>query len=239
MKINGLQKLTLLDFPGHVACTVFLAGCNLRCPFCHNSDLLTAEAEAVMDDASLLTFLKSRQGLLEGVAFTGGEPLMRAGLPELMEKIRALGYPVKLDTNGCFPDRLKDVVRAGLVDYVAMDIKNSKERYAVTVGFDDGEDTGEAAFDLAPVEESVRFLLEGTVDYEFRTTTVNELHDEDSFRGIGAWIAGARRYYLQPFTDRDTVLYAGLTTPQPETLERYRSIVAPFVREVHIRGELD
>ena len=231
MKINGLQKLTLLDFPGHVACTVFLAGCNLRCPFCHNSDLLTADADVLMESDELLSFLKKRQGLLEGVAFTGGEPLLRAGLPELMEKIRDLGYPIKLDTNGSFPDRLKAIVSAGLVEYVAMDIKNSRDRYPETVGVED--------WDPSPIDESIEYLLSGPVDYEFRTTTVEQLHDADSFVGIGEWIRGARRYFIQPFTDRDTVLFAGFTQPEPETLHKYRDIVAPYVQEVHIRGELD
>ena len=234
MKINGLQKLTLLDFPGHVACTVFLAGCNLRCPFCHNSDLLTAEAEAVMDDRELISFLKKRQGLLEGVAFTGGEPLLRAGLPELMAEIKALGYPVKLDTNGTFPDRLKEVVGNGLVDYVAMDVKNDRERYAVTVGFNDPDFAG--AFDLSLIEESVSYLLSRPVDYEFRTTVVREFHDAESFKGIGEWIRGADNYYLQPFIDRDSVIFSGLTTPDKTELEEYLSIVKPYVNRAEIRG---
>ena len=151
MTIHGLQKLTLLDFPGRVACTVFLAGCNLRCPFCHNSELLdAAAAEPVMDDAALLDFLKKRQGMLDGVAFTGGEPLLRADLPELMARVRDLGYAVKLDTNGCFPDALARVLDAHLADYVAMDVKNSPARYAETCGVEE--------FDMAPVYASIALL---------------------------------------------------------------------------------
>ena len=173
MNINGLQKLTLLDYPGKVACTVFLAGCNLRCPFCHNSELLDASAETVMDDAGLLDFLKKRRGMLDGVAFTGGEPLLRPELPELLRRIRALGYSVKLDTNGTLPAALERVLAADLVDYVAMDVKNSPERYAETCGVE--------TMDLAPVYASIDLLRSGAADYEFRTTVVSELHDEASF----------------------------------------------------------
>ena len=134
MRIQGLQKLTLLDYPGRTACTIFLSGCNFRCPFCHNAPLLTAADEDGMDEDELLAFLKKRQGLLDGVAVTGGEPLLRPDLPQLLEKIKALGYVIKLDTNGAFPERLEAVVCAGLADYVAMDIKNSPARYAETAG---------------------------------------------------------------------------------------------------------
>ena len=228
MKIHGLQKLTLLDFPGHTACTVFLAGCDLRCPFCHNADLLDASAEAVMDDAELLAFLEKRQGLLDGVAFTGGEPLLRRDLPDLMERVRRLGYKVKLDTNGCHPGALRTMLDRGLVDYVAMDIKNSPERYAETAGV--------ASVDLDKVSESIALLMERAPDYEFRTTVVAQLHDEDSFRGIGPWIRGASRYFLQAFTDRDSVPFAGFSAPSAEDMARYADTLRPFVPTVSLRG---
>lgn len=228
MKIHGLQKMTLLDYPGRVACTVFLGGCDFRCPFCHNAELLDAGAPAVMEDAELLAFLEKRRGLLDGVAITGGEPLLRSGIYELLSAIRALGYPVKLDTNGNHPAKLKELVAAGLVDYVAMDVKNSPARYAETVGL--------ASFDMTGVRESIEFLLEGTVDYEFRTTVVRELHDESSFEEIGKLIRGAKRYFLQSFTDRDTVLFAGLHAPEKEALLRYAEIVRPYVKSVEVRG---
>ena len=161
MDIHGLQKLTLLDFPGHVACTVFLAGCDFRCPFCHNGGLVLGGMEPVMDDAGLLDFLRRRQGLLDGVAVTGGEPLLRPDLPPLLRAVKDLGYAVKLDTNGSHPAALRSLVEEGLVDYVAMDIKNSPEQYGETVGLPD--------FDLTPVRESAAWLLSGAVDYEFRT----------------------------------------------------------------------
>ena len=229
MKIHGLQKMTLLDFPGKVACTVFLGGCDLRCPFCHNAELIDGTAPAVMEEEELLAFLKKRQGLLEGVAITGGEPLLRGTeLAELFGKIRDLGYPVKLDTNGTHPDRLKTLLDAGLVSYVAMDIKNSPEKYAVTCGM--------KAMDLAPVRESVSLLMEGRTDYEFRTTTVAELHDAESFRKIGEWIAGAKRYFLQKFTDRDTVPFEGFHAPSDEEMKQYRDIVRQTVPAAELRG---
>lgn len=229
MDIHGLQKLTLLDYPGKVACTVFLGGCNLRCPFCHNSELLDMHtAEPVMDDAQLLRFLEGRRGILEGVCFTGGEPLLRPELPELFKAIKAMGYPIKLDTNGCYPARLAALTEEGLVDYVAMDIKNSPARYAATCGLE--------KMDLTPIYESINLLRSGTADYEFRTTVVDELHDENSFRDIAELISGAKRYFLQPFTDRDTVAFAGLHAPSAAQLAQYLDIVRPHVGEVALRG---
>ena len=231
MNIHGLQKLTLLDFPGRVACTVFLAGCNLRCPFCHNSELLDAgAAEPVMDDAGLLAFLKKRQGMLDGVAFTGGEPLLRPELPELMRRVRALGFAVKLDTNGFFPAALERVLAEGLADYVAMDVKNSPERYAETCGV--------PSVDMANIYASIDLLRAGAADYEFRTTVVAELHDEASFAAIGPMIAGAKRYFLQPFHDRDSVMFAGFHAPDSEKLRAFADSVRPFAGAVEVRGDV-
>ena len=228
MKIHGLQKMTLLDFPGRVACTVFFGGCDMRCPFCHNAELLDGSAPPVMSEDELMQFLKKRQGLLDGVAFTGGEPLLQKDLPELAARIRELGYPVKLDTNGTHPDILRRMIRDGLVQYVAMDIKNSPERYAEAAGL--------VTLDLAPVRDSVSLLLEGTVEYEFRTTAVAELHDDSSFEQIARWIRGARHYYLQRFTDRDTVPFEGLHAPTAEQMEHWADIVRPFVPATALRG---
>ncbi len=228
MNIHGLQKMTLLDFPGTVACTVFLGGCDFRCPYCHNAELLDPDFPPLMDEGELLAFLRKRQGLLDGVCFTGGEPLLRPELPGLMKQIRALGYKIKLDTNGSQPDRLKSILDAGLVDYVAMDIKNSPARYAETIG--------RSRFDLAPIRASVRLLMEGSTDYEFRTTVVAELHDEADFRAIGQWIAGAKRYFLQPYTDRETVPTAGLSAPSEARLDRFLSIAREYVPETQLRG---
>ena len=228
MKIHGLQKMTLLDFPGKVACTVFLGGCDMRCPFCHNAELIDGTAPAVMEEEELLAFLKKRTGLLEGVAITGGEPLLRDDTITLAEKIRDLGYPLKLDTNGTHPDRLRKILDRDLAAYVAMDIKNSPDRYAVTAGLE--------KLDLAPVRESVSLLMEGRTDYEFRTTVVAELHDADSFRGIGEWIRGARRYYLQKFTDRDTGPFSGFHAPEDVKMREYAAIAREYVPSAEIRG---
>ena len=229
MKIHGLQKMTLLDFPGRVACTVFLGGCDLRCPFCHNAELIDGTAPAVMESNGLLDFLKKRQGLLDGVAVTGGEPLLRGKeLAELAEKIRELGYPLKLDTNGTHPERLRELIDRGLVQYVAMDIKNSPERYAQTCGLE--------TMDLGPVRESAALLMEGRTAYEFRTTVVAELHDEESFRGIGEWIAGAQQYFLQKFTDRETVPFEGFHAPADAEMKQYKEIMKAYVENTELRG---
>lgn len=228
MRIQGLQKLTLLDYPGRTACTVFLSGCNFRCPFCHNAPLLQGDTGDAMDEDALLMFLKKRQGVLDGVAVTGGEPLLRQELPALLEKIKALGYAIKLDTNGAFPEQLKAVVCAGLADYVAMDIKNSPARYAETAGV--------PGLALTPIFRSVSFLLRGTVDYEFRTTAVAELHDDASFVQLGDWLAGAERYFIQCFEPRETVLKAELHAPAPEQLRHWAELVRPKIPNVALHG---
>lgn len=228
MNLFGLQKMTLLDFPGHVACTVFLGGCDFRCPFCHNYELVDGTARPVMKDADFFDFLGRRQGLLDGVAITGGEPCLHPDLPDFMRRIREMGFMVKLDTNGVHPGLLGAILREGLADYVAMDIKNSPDRYAEAAGL--------PSIDLSPVRESVRLLMEGPTDYEFRTTVVDELHGEADFHAIGSWIAGARRYFLQPFADRESVPYGGLHAPDRDKLHTYARIMRLYVPDCAIRG---
>lgn len=229
MKLAGLQKLTLLDFPGHVACTVFTAGCNLRCPFCHNSELVLPERKPLlMDEEDFFSFLKKRTGILEGVCVTGGEPLLQQDIADFLHRIKGLGFSVKLDTNGCFPTVLRSLVKEGLVDFVAMDIKNSPARYGQTAGIPD--------FDLTPIQESVAFLLSGTVDYEFRTTVAAQFHDEASFRDIARWIAGAKRYALQEFKDSGDILTGGLTPCSPEQMQVFLSILKPHIPGAFLRG---
>lgn len=228
MIIHGLQKMTLLDYPGRVACTVFFGGCDMRCPFCHNAELLDGKAPPVMNDDELLSFLKKRQGLLDGVAITGGEPTLQKDLPDMARRIRELGYDIKLDTNGLHPDVLGRMIREGLVQYVAMDIKNSQERYADTAGLKE--------MDLAPVRESVSLLMEGRTEYEFRTTVVAELHDDRSFSGIGKWIKGAAHYYLQKFTDRETVPFEGLHAPTDDQMRKWAEMLRPDIPAVELRG---
>ena len=228
MKLYGLQKMTLLDFPGHVACTVFLSGCGLRCPFCHNFELAEGKAPAVMEDGEFLSFLGKRKGLLDGVAVTGGEPCLSPGLPDFLSEIKKLGFAVKLDTNGFHPDALGEILGAGLADYVAMDIKNSPEKYAVT--------SGRETLDLTPVYESISLIMGSGIPYEFRTTVVRELHEPEDFRGAGQMVRGAERFFLQAFTDRDTVPFAGFHAPEKEMLQKSAEILRNYVNRVELRG---
>ena len=228
MKIHGLQKMTLLDFPGHVACTVFLGGCDFRCPFCHNFELVDGTAEPLMDEGEFFSFLEKRRGLLDGVAVTGGEPCLHKDLPELMKKIRALGFGVKLDTNGYHPELLHSVLDAGLVDYVAMDIKNSPEKYAATCGLESVE--------LSPIRESISVIMESGVDYEFRTTVIDEFHEASDFDAVGEMIRGAKKYFIQPFADRDSVPFGNLHAPSREKLAEFEATAKKYVGFVSIRG---
>ena len=232
--IAGLQKMTLLDYPGKVACTVFLQGCNFRCPFCHNSPLLGQPEQSLIPTEELLAFLKKRQGLLDGVCITGGEPTLHKALPELLRQIKNLGFLVKLDTNGYRPEILKSLVTQGLVDYVAMDIKNCPARYAETAGIAD--------LDISKIEESMAFLMTGALDYEFRTTVVQEFHTQKDIAEMGQWFRKlspenvVKKYFLQPYTDRDSVLCAGLHTPEKADLLAFQAVISLCVREARIRG---
>ena len=228
MKLHGIQKMTLLDFPGVVSCTIFLGGCDFRCPFCHNFELIDGTAQPVMDDDELIAFLKSRKALLDGVAITGGEPCLHPDLPELMRRIRAEGYKVKLDTNGYHPERLKSILEEGLADYVAMDIKNSEEKYALTCGVD--------TIDMDKIRQSISLLMNGSTDYEFRTTVIHEFHEDEDFRKMGEWIKGAKRYFLQRFTDRDSVPYGNLSAPSFDDMHRYAAIASEYVADTQLRG---
>lgn len=228
MKLHGIQKMTLLDFPGCVSCTVFLGGCDFRCPFCHNFELIDGTMKPTMDDDELIKFLESRKGLLEGVAITGGEPLMHKDLPELIKRIKDTGYRVKLDTNGYHPELLKEILGSGMVEYVAMDIKNSPEKYAMTCGVE--------SIDLDKIYESISLLKNGKTEYEFRTTVVDELHEESDFHKIGEMIKGARRYFLQRFTDRDSVPYGNLTAPSFDKMHKLAEISRIYVPKTELRG---
>ena len=235
MKIVGLQKLTLLDYPGRVACTVFLGGCNFRCPFCHNSQLLEGEQTPVMTVESLLTFLEKRRGVLDGVCITGGEPTLHPDLPDLLRQIRSFGYAIKLDTNGYRPEVLKTLVGEGLVDRVAMDVKNSPDRYGQTVGLE--------KIDLNKIEESISFLMTGAADYELRTTVVLPMHDEQAIQDMARWLldlGGGHKslcHFVQPFVDRDTVLMSGLAAPDDEMLAKFVEILGQCSEKVELRGK--
>ncbi len=230
MFISGLQKLTLLDYPGRVACTVFTGGCNFRCPFCHNAPLVLPEQLTQdTDEEQVLSYLKKRVGVLDGVAVTGGEPLLHKDIGAFLAKVKALGYSVKLDTNGSFPELLMELVKEGLVDRVAMDIKNSPELYAHTVGLE--------KLDMGPIERSKDFLLSGSVDYEFRTTVVKGLHTRESLRGAAQWIKGAKEYYLQQFKDSGSVLdIEGLDAFSEKEMHALAEGLRDLVPSVQVRG---
>ena len=211
MFIAGMQKLTLLDFPGVVACTLFTAGCNFRCPWCHNAGLVLPDemSDRLIESEEVLSFLEKRKGILDGVCVTGGEPLLQAKLPYFLRRVKGLGYRVKLDTNGSFPERLEALVRENLVDRVAMDIKNGPSRYAETVG--------RKNLDLSAVTASKDFLLSDPVDYEFRTTVVRGLHTEESLLEAADWIAGAKQWFLQQFKDSGSLIHGEAAPKQALT----------------------
>ncbi len=232
MLVAGLQKLTLLDYPGQVACTVFTGGCNFRCPYCHNASLVLPERIEEEDGgaAAVLEFLERRRGILDGVAVSGGEPLLQSDIAEFLRAVRAMGYKIKLDTNGSFPDRLRAIVEEGLVDRVAMDVKNAPELYAKTVGA--------PLLDIAAIERSKEFLLRGgAVDYEFRTTLVRGLHTSESVRAAAEWIAGAKEWYLQQYRDSGDLIAAdGLEAFSDDEMRAMADLARPYVPSVLLRG---
>lgn len=229
MKIMGLQKLTLLDFPEHMACTVFTGGCNFRCPFCHNAGLVTAtDYESVINENEFFDFLKKRQGILDGVCITGGEPTLQPDLENFILKIRALGYAVKLDTNGFLPDRLISLADRGLIDYVAMDIKSSPKGYSLATGIKD--------FDIAPIKRSVEFLLKGNIKFEFRTTVVRELHTEQDILDIAKWLKGSEQYYLQKFEDSGNLITNGLHGYDENEMRTLLNLLKTYLPNAQIRG---
>lgn len=231
MKVTGIQKLTLLDYPGVVACTVFTAGCNFRCPFCHNAMLVLPEQidDECLTDDEVFGFLKKRRGVLDGVAVTGGEPLLHADMPEFLARVKELGYKIKLDTNGSNPELLSEIIKNKLVDRVAMDIKNAPEEYARTIGLE--------SFDIAPVERSKEMLLSGETDYEFRTTVVKGIHTKESLIGAAKWIEGAKEYYLQQFKDSgNLILPDGLSAYDEKQMHTLADAVRDYVPTVEVRG---
>lgn len=226
----GLQKLTLLDYPGVVACTVFCCGCNFRCPFCHNGSLvLGKDAGLELDFASMLEFLEKRRGILEGVCFTGGEFLMHADAIDAVSAAKALGYKVKVDTNGSFPEALAELIDSGSADYIAMDIKNSPQKYAATCGRNDV---------LEKVKASVELLKQGNVDFEFRTTVTGSLHELADFEDIGKWICGAEKYFLQPFVESEDILdKSGDFKVSGKFVDDALDVVRRYVPGAAIRGK--
>lgn len=229
MKIYGLNKTTLLDYPGKVAATIFLGGCNFRCPFCQNSSLvLNPSAQPEIPVKEVLSFLKKRKGILDGVCITGGEPTLSPDLPELLQEIRTLGYPIKLDTNGTHPDLLKTLTEQNLIQMTAVDIKACPDNYPALCGLVHPE--------LDAVKETVEFLKNGTLDYEFRTTVIRELHSEKDFIEISQWLTGAKAYYLQAYRDSEEVLQPGFSSYTRKELEHFREILKRTIPLVELRG---
>ena len=228
MKIHGLQKMTLLDYPSKVAATVFLGGCDFCCPFCHNYELVDGTAAPVMDDTELFSFLEKRKGLLDGVVITGGEPCLHSSLTDLITHIKNMGFLVKLDTNGYHPEIVRNLLSANLIDYIAMDIKNSREKYAIT--------SGKKNIDTSILSESIDIIMNSGIDYEFRTTAIKELHSAEDFDEIGKWIQDARAYYIQQFTERDTVPDKSLTSPTESDMNAYLTAVKKHVPNSYLRG---
>lgn len=230
IKISGIQKLTLLDFPEHTACTLFVPSCNFRCPYCHNSELLGRDV-LFYDESEIFDFLKKRAGVLEGVCITGGEPTLYSDLDRFLRDVKRLGYKIKLDTNGYIPDKLESLINDGLLDYIAMDIKNAPDRYAETVGLPPER------FDIAPVLRSIGLIMDSHLPYEFRTTVIAELFDVYSMEDAAKTIAGAEKYFLQYFVMRDTVPDKSLSAPTEEVMREYLRVVRKHVPTAMIRGE--
>ncbi len=228
LNIQGLQKTTLLDYPGCVAATVFMGGCNMRCPFCHNMNLVTTGDAPLYTDEDIFGFLRSRQGILDGVCITGGEPTLTSELPSFISRIRELGFKVKLDTNGTNPQMLRQLLSDGLVDYVAMDIKSSLSSYERACGID--------GIRTDPVKESIDMLIGGSREYEFRTTCVRELLSDEIIKEIGILLKGASRYFLQGYVESEYVPDKTLHPVEKETLLRYRQELMSSIKTVELRG---
>ena len=227
MKIGGIMNLTLLDYPDKVACTVFTVGCNFRCPFCHNAKLVCGNGGKQITESEVLAFLKKRRGVLEGMCLTGGEPLIQQGVAEFLRNVKDLGYCVKLDTNGAFPDKLRELVENGLVDYVAMDVKNSRERYAQTVGCN---------VDIKAIEQSIAYLKSNVVDYEFRTTVTGNLLDAESIAETAEWLSGAKRWYLQKFVNSGDLIDDATMGCGDDTMRMYLKIAKTIIPNTELRG---
>lgn len=234
LKIKGFQTLTLLDYPGRIAATIFTEGCNFSCPFCHNASLVRQEAwDEYISQAAILSHLEKRKGKLSGLCISGGEPLLHKELPDFIRKVKALGYAVKLDTNGAFPDALDALLEENLLDYVAMDIKNCQEKYALTSGF---KDVQAFAPVMEQVEKSIGRLRAGQVPFEFRTTIVKEFHAVEDVLRMGQWLAGDEAFFLQAFVDSGDVIAPGLTACTQGEMDLMCAALKRFIPCACLRG---
>jgi len=231
MIFGGIQKLTLLDYPDRTACTLFTTGCNFNCPFCQNKTLIdpaTAEDTQAISSSEVISFLETRQGLLDGVCISGGEPLIHDDLDDFLSEVKKLGFLIKLDTNGSYPDKLHKLIESGMLDCVAMDIKNSPEKYAETIGL--------PSYNVSPIEESIKLLRSSSIPFEFRTTVVREFHTEKDLLEIAQWISGADKYYLQGFVDSDGVMQKGLHGYSAEEMQEFLSSIKTALPNAELRG---
>ena len=228
MFIKGLQKTTLLDYPSKVAATIFTGGCNFRCPFCHNASLVIhANSQDAITEEVIFSFLSKRRGILDGICITGGEPLLQKDIAEFCRKVKELGLLIKLDTNGSRPAELKALISEGLIDYIAMDVKNSKELYAATSGIDGFP---------SEVEESVKLIMSCGIPYEFRTTVVKELHSKESIESLCQWISGAKQYFLQGFIDSGDIIDVGYSAYSAEEMTEFLEIAKKYIPSAALRG---
>lgn len=226
--ISGLQRLTLLDYPGKIACTVFLGGCNFRCPFCHNGSLVVpSEISELMSEDEFFAFLDSRVGRLDGVCISGGEPTLTPNLVDFVRKIKEKGFSVKLDTNGSRSEVLGSLIDEGLLDYVAMDIKNSTENYGKTVGID--------GYDVSRIKESAALLMQGRVDFEFRTTLCRELHSNGDIEAIGKWLSGDEKFFLQSYRDEGDLLLGGFSAYNEAERRSLLEILRKYIPNADLR----
>ncbi len=229
MRFFGLEKLSLVDYDGKVSATIFTGGCNFKCGFCHNSPLvLGVDKLGTIPEEEILAYLEKRKGLLEGLCISGGEPTLNKDLPLFIEKVKKIGYSVKLDTNGTNPEMVKFLHANGLCDYFAMDIKNDKENYAKIIGFDD--------YDTKKIEETVDFFLNKKVDYEFRTTLIKEFHDMENIVNIGKWLKGANKYFLQKFKDSESCIQSHLSAVEDKIALNFVEILKEYIPSTHLRG---
>lgn len=230
MKIGGFQKLTLLDYPGKLAATVFTPGCDFRCPFCHNADLVLEKLDYEYYPEEIIDFLKTRKGKLDGICITGGEPLMQADIEDFMSRVKEIGMLIKLDTNGSYPEKLEGILERGLADYIAMDIKNVPSAWGKTTGLKNPEEM------LEKTKRSMEIIKNSGVDYEFRTTVVKELFDPSSAKELGAMLKGCKRYYLQSYKESGELLCGGYSAWDSNTMQRILQDVRESVPNAELRG---
>lgn len=227
-KFVGIEKLSLVDYEGKLACTLFTNGCNFKCPFCHNSSLVIKDNYSYIEDEEIIAYLQKRTKQLDAVVITGGEPTLMPNLVDKIKEIKELGYLVKLDTNGSNPEIIKNLVEQKLIDYVAMDIKNSLSKYGIT--------TGTENININKIKESINYIMNCNIDYEFRTTLVNEFHNEEDIKEIATLIKGAKKYFLQCFVDRGECIKENLHKVEKEQAKQFKLILESTIDSVKLRG---